>query len=438
MMTQSGFKHGHELTAAIRHIVVRGPTDMAVAYWGDNACNLLRLPDDLTKYRVACDAYSGFCSPTSLLTLLNRGAEIVDVPRLHAKVYRSAAGLVAASANASLRGLSDDEDESFGLEAGIFDDDDARVEKAAAWFDDVFDSGTPVTNGDIREIEDLWKRQRASRPAGSALMAAILERSAALADRTLRVYIYTAGAPSGEAEQQFKDTPYFDGNRWENASKYPFFWGDLPSTISVGDELLCFEVEEGGVTCEGIWRILDRIGEGEQTVWPAVPVRATFARGLGDAVEVCRRTSVALRAGRIAIDAEPIGLPEFAELIAEDDGESVHLAQIQSAEAREAYRFLVTSSAELGLVTSYKLGRVPAVRLHDASSRYVFSFIPNRAHLLFYVRKPALALAPQLAAQARSLGLQNRQNRAGEQTLRVRSREDATTIIDWLKGVLPL
>lgn len=437
-MIEPGFKHGHELTAAIRRVVAQGPADLAVAYWGNDAVNRLQLPPDLTGYRIACDAFSGFCSPTAIRTLLSGNAEIVDVPQLHAKVYRSANGVVSASANASRRGLSDHEDEPFGLEAGVFDDEDARIEAAKIWFDDLFASGTPITSGEIDDIEDLWKRQRAFRPSSMSLMNAILTRSATLADRKVRAYIYAAGSPTAEAERQYKSNPYFDSGRWERSSEYPFFWGALPSSIAVGDELLCFEADESGITCEGVWKILDRIGQGDDSVWPAARIEVTFARGLGVSDEVCRRTYEAVRSGRMSVDADPMDLIDFADIIAENDGEAVHFARIKNADARSAYRLMLDSSARLNLVPSYTTGRVPAVRWHDADGDYLFSFIPNKQHLLFYVRKRALARAPQLAAQARSLGLESRTNRKGEETLRVRNHSDATALIDWLRATLPL
>lgn len=436
-MIEAGFKHGRQLTEAIRHVVATSRTDLAVAYWGSNACDRLRLPADLTGYRVACDAFSGFCSPVALGELLKRRAQVVDVPKLHAKVYRSAAGMVVASANASSRGLSEDEQVTFGLESGVFDDDDTRMSNAASWFGNVFVSGTPISPADLDAIDEAWRRQRAFRPLGMSLMAAILSQSDVLADRMLRAYVYSAAEPTAEILERYKKTDYFNP-RTDSSRTYQFFWGEMPPSVAVGDEVLCFEAYENKVLCEGVWKLLDCIGQGDEAIWPAIPIEVVFARGLGPTREVNRRTNEAVRSGRLAVEGDPIALPEFAALIAGDDAEAAHLSRIESADARAAYRLLVDVPAKLGLTVSYKTGLVPAVRWHDAQGRYLFSFIPNRGDLLFYIRKPALDCAPQLAAQAQSLGLSSRRNPAGEQTLRIRTNEDAARVVEWMRSVLPL
>jgi hypothetical protein len=436
-MVQPGFKHGSQLTEAIRHVVSRAPADIAVAYWGTNACDQLHLPSDLTGYRIACDAYSGFCSPVALGEMLRRNARIVDVPALHAKVYRSKAGFVSASANASSRGLSEDPHAPFGLEAGLFETSEASMVPAVEWLDRVFATGRTIGQGDLPEIKQLWQRARAGRPLGATLTQAIVANSALLADRHLRVYTYTAAEPDQEATASYQATDYFDPKRPESSTQ-PFFWGEMPSTVSVGDELLCFEYEDGKVSCEGIWRILDRIGRGTKTIWPAALVQVSFARGLGPTREICGLARDAIRESRLEVDGKPISLPEFAAIIGSDDAGGAHLSRIVSEEARSAYRLLLERSAALGVTVSYKSGKVPAVRWHDAQCRYLFSFIPNKHDLLFYVRKPALEAAPELAAQARALALEAKQNPKGEQTLRVQTPADARMIIDWLQTVLPL
>ena len=47
------FLHGHALTAAIRTVVAQ-PCDIAVAFWGNDACERLALPVDLSLHD-ACE-----------------------------------------------------------------------------------------------------------------------------------------------------------------------------------------------------------------------------------------------------------------------------------------------------------------------------------------------------------------------------------------------
>lgn len=436
-MSKPGFKHGRDLTAAIKHVVSLGPVDMAVAYWGGKACDHLNLPHDLAGYRIACDAYSGFCSPTAITELLRRNAEVVDVPLLHAKVYLSGRGLVSASANASTRGLSGAPDSAFGLEAGIFDCEPSHLDKARDWFSHTFNSGRVVTLGDLPRIEEVWNRQRSTVQLRTSLMEAILTRSGLLAGRALRVSVYSAEEPSAEVQDTFKRTPYFDAKKWSSSSSYPFFWGEMPK-VSPGDVLLCFELDGGKVTCEGVWTIQNRIGNGEKTVWPASLTKLSFVPELGPVGEVCRLTAKAVRSGALRPDADPISLTEFAAILTAPDMQASHLERIQSEKAREAYRLLVRNARKLGLAVSYKSGHVPAVRLHDVRGSYLFSFIPNKDDLLFYVRKPAIKANGCLPEQARSLGLKSQQNPRGEQTLRLEDAMQAGRIIEWLRTVMPL
>ena len=112
--------------------------------------------------------------------------------------------------------------------------------------------------------------------------------------------------------------------------------------------------------------------------------------------------------------------------------------RIQSERALAAHRLLLAELPKLGLTPSRNSGHVKAVRLHDIQNRYVFSWIPNAAHLLFYVRKPALNTSPHLRVSA-GKGLPNvRTNPAGEVTSRLEGDEDARTVLIWLKSVLPL
>jgi len=432
------FKHGHELTAAIQQLFAAGPADLAVAYWGTDACTKLRLPADLSRYRIVCDAYSGFCSPYALKELLERRAEIVDMPKLHAKVYKTSSTLIVTSANASSRGLDEDRLAGFGLETGVVDTAPDRLAGAAKWFETVFAAGTPVGAADLAEIKKIWDRQRAGRVLRTTLVDAILTASGALADRDLRVYLYTADEPSIGLQSRFKKTRYYDRDRWEKGRGYPFFWGEMPSSVSLGDELLCFEIDGGKATSEGVWKILDRLGSGHNTIWPAVEIDRPFGRKLGSTDEMDRRVGDALRANRLRVDADPISLTAFAAAISDSRAEAGHLARIKSPDARAAYRYLVDHSSALGLVPSYKTGRVPALKWHDARGRYLFSFIPNQSDLLFYLRQPALAAAPHLDAHARKLGLDCSLNPSGEVTVRLRTAKDAAAVTAWLKTMLPL
>ena len=432
------FLHGEPLTRAIRQVVAAGPVDIAVAFWGNGACDHLNLPDDLEQYRIACDARSGFCSPSTLAELQRRGALVVDVPYLHAKVYSASQAMVVASANSSGKALSVDRLATFGLEAGILETDSSRLEAAREWLESLFANRRALGAGDLNKIESLWKAQRASRPGRKSLIDAILTNAPDLADRDIRAYVYTTEKPTPDHYKTYRQTPYFNPDGWEQRSDDPFFHGEMPSTVKVGDTLLCFAVDGTTAEFDGVWQILARVETGKRTIWPSSSVNRPLGRALGGTTEIERRVSLALKAGRLLADADPLPLPKFAARIASDVDEAEHLRRIVSEEARAAYRYLVRAAPDLGFSGSYKTGRVPAVRWHDASDDYLFSFIPNKADLLFYVRHPALRRALELAQEAQQLRLEWAWNPSKELTLRIRNEADAGKIVGWLSKKLPL
>jgi hypothetical protein len=432
------FRHGAGLTKAIRETVAAGPVEMAVAFWGTKACERLELPADLSTYRIACDARSGFCSPVALGILLQRGARVVDVRKLHAKVYKGQRAMVVTSANASPSGLSLDVDAVFGLEVGTLVTAAEELEAAATWLDDLFRAGVPIGPEHIREISGLWEGQRAGRPARKSLIAAILANADDLADRRLKAYVYTADHPTPAHLETFKATPLYDAATWGTLESYPFFWGTMPSAVKPGDELLCFEVEKRSVTCEGVWRLGAPVGSGEGAVWSSTLVDQPFGWPLGYVRSIQRRLADAVASGRISVDGNPMALTEFADAIADRHYVADHLSRISTESARAAYALLVDRAGSIGMQADYKRGVVPAVEWRDTNGDYLFSFIPNESHLLFYIRKSALGLAPSLAAGAASLGMGARTNPSGETTLRIADAGDARRLADWLSERLPL
>lgn len=115
-----------------------------------------------------------------------------------------------------------------------------------------------------------------------------------------------------------------------------------------------------------------------------------------------------------------------------------HLKRIQSQDARAAYNHLIKEAAAAGLILSSNTGVVSAVRLHDEQNRYLFSFIVNAGHLLFYIRKPALKAKKSLAQRALSRFTAASLNPGDEVTLRVENLAEAQSLSSWLMPFLPL
>lgn len=424
------FVHGANLTEAIQRVVRVGPADVAVAFWGNGACEKLGLPTDLHDYRIACDARSGACSPATIKELLWRGAMVVDVASLHAKVYCSSAGMVVASANASGNGLSEDTLESAGLEAGFFVNSDVDITRAREWLDKIFQAGTPLTEADLPELNDLWKASRTGRIIRQPLCRAILAGGRGIADRGLRVYLYTAENPPAEMIERFQSSPYFDEEAWKDES-YPFFCGEL-NDVQVGDELLCFEFSGPTASCERVWKVLAKIGQGEQAIWPVAEVARPLGRILGDPGELTSRVERAVRRGRLKLDGPPISLSALAAAVSQAAEINDHLQRLRSQDARAAYLHLFESAEALGFQTKFSTGFVPAVQWWDSERTYLHSFIVNRDDLLFYLRLPAQRKRKGLLGLARASGFGVATNRNNEGQIRIKNRDQARQLTDWL------
>ena len=115
-----------------------------------------------------------------------------------------------------------------------------------------------------------------------------------------------------------------------------------------------------------------------------------------------------------------------------------NLEVIQSPGTRAAYFHLLLAAERAGLRSSCNTGVVRAVRLHDSRDRYLFSWIVNLGHLLFYLRLPALAVAEHLSKEAQARFPVTNVNPGGETTIRIESLQDATELAEWLLPQLPL
>lgn len=107
-------------------------------------------------------------------------------------------------------------------------------------------------------------------------------------------------------------------------------------------------------------------------------------------------------------------------------------AQIVGATVRNAHGHLLKTAETMNLRAEAHSSVLTAVRLYDRKDRYLFSWIINPHHLLFYVRKPALKLAPHLTQSAERCLKGMKTNPAGEVTVRIESAADAEALTQWL------
>ena len=117
---------------------------------------------------------------------------------------------------------------------------------------------------------------------------------------------------------------------------------------------------------------------------------------------------------------------------------SAHVANYERIESRDtqaAYFALVISAERAGFTTLAKTkGKVWEVQIRSEIEQ-PFAFTVNRAHLLFYLRKPALMAAPTLRDQAfERFGALAKAapNSGNEATVEIQTAQVAQQFCDWL------
>lgn len=97
-----------------------------------------------------------------------------------------------------------------------------------------------------------------------------------------------------------------------------------------------------------------------------------------------------------------------------------------------AHNYLLAVAEQMHLSAEPHSSAISAVKLVDRRRRYLFSWIINAQHLLFYIRKPALKLMPSLSSGAHEHLRNVKVNPAGEVTIRIETAADAKALTEWL------
>ena len=102
------------------------------------------------------------------------------------------------------------------------------------------------------------------------------------------------------------------------------------------------------------------------------------------------------------------------------------LKHIESAETKDAFRYLVGLAAGLTSLTCHPQfkGDVRDFRFLNAREEQPFSFIPNKSWLLFYFRAPAVRSGKYSPEVLRATFESANENSSGEWTVRLHSIAD--------------
>lgn len=147
----------------------RDNIDIAVAFWGDGAVEMLGLSPD-RAFRILLDLGTGGTNPNEVRKLLKIAPKSVRcVDRLHAKAYIAEKELVLGSANASANGLGLEGTEATRWrELGLRTDDVNAVKEAKSWFDRQWRSAKLIDKEMLQAAEKAWKNRQRTRPISTA------------------------------------------------------------------------------------------------------------------------------------------------------------------------------------------------------------------------------------------------------------------------------
>lgn len=214
-----------------------GNIDIAVAFWGDGAADMLGLSPERV-FRILLDLETGGTNPNEVRKLLNIAPKSVKcLDRLHAKAYIAEKELVVGSANASANGLGLEGGEANRWhELGLHTDDVSAVKEAKNWFDRQWSSAKPINEEMLQAAELAWKNRQRNRPMSTAqkstnLLDAVRANSSEFRNRGIWVTVILE-----ELSKKAKD----ELAKIEKQLGYePLVFEDWPS-MPVNAKLVCF------------------------------------------------------------------------------------------------------------------------------------------------------------------------------------------------------
>jgi hypothetical protein len=241
------FVAGVILTSTLKRLAsAKGAKKIAIAYWGANALELLKLRTQRKNVRIICCLKGGKSDP-DIIKKFGKRAKQHD--QLHAKVLWTPSGAVVGSANASSNGLPEEEEQSAGLiEAGIFVDDPEHLKHIESWFDTQFAKSRIVKRADLQAAKlaratRIWGKSSSSSHKTS-FVDALKEGKREFSKQRIYFAIYKSALTDSEIREAEK-------SRKQNATKmqrklvikrdvlnlldYYGDWSDLPKNAILID-----------------------------------------------------------------------------------------------------------------------------------------------------------------------------------------------------------
>jgi hypothetical protein len=257
---------GSKLGSFLEKLADENDIRIAVAFWGDGACEKLKISSMNSPPRIICNLQSGGTNPdeikkikTSLSKQFGKDAQIRQHNKLHAKVYMSNARVVVGSSNASANGLSMQGRQCSGwAEANIHSVEPNLISETAEWFEALWTQASYITEDDLETAKAKWiPRRRTTLPEGHLhepldLFDELTKRPENYVDQNIWLVFY--GEPfTEEAEQKIKE----EAEAAKDSHILPEDVGGFENWKELPDEadLVCFETgKRTRVSEDGIWR----------------------------------------------------------------------------------------------------------------------------------------------------------------------------------------
>lgn len=186
--------HGERYFEALRQTLTEAnQASVAVAFWGAGAERLFAGWRG-GPLRIICNLAQGGTNPAAIAQLQQLpGAEVRQLPDLHAKLIVTDRQLVVGSANVSANGLGLEQGEVAGWrEAGIVSRDAEHLRSARDWFASQWDQAGPVTADDLRVAAAAWAQRRHGRPLRQPGTSFMAQSADELRDRPVYFAVYCA------------------------------------------------------------------------------------------------------------------------------------------------------------------------------------------------------------------------------------------------------
>jgi len=239
-----------QVKCLVRHrIGTSNSARLAVAFWGDGACEKLDLIGREDTVSVICNLRMGGTNPHEIEKMQSLGIPVSQCDGLHAKVYLFDDGVLIGSSNASSNGLSfqDDEGPSW-IEANVFSEDPDLIASVSKWMSKL--PTREITPPDLALAKVQWKRRRqviaGTGVEGRSIVATMRRSPTSFDGQGIFVCFYID-------EMDKEGYKGLAAAKKEFGGKIDSFqdWPELPKTGT----LICFWVgSRGGLTYDGCWR----------------------------------------------------------------------------------------------------------------------------------------------------------------------------------------